>query len=78
MAIVARRFPFGKGGQSGGIAVGWMLGHTDYLAKLCWATKADPKTRFERLAAFCKKHGLKEEQEFFEKSLAVLRTAERH
>lgn len=43
------------------------------LAKLCWATKADPQKRFERLAAFCDTHGLTAEQEFFEKSLTVLR-----
>ena len=44
----------------------------DCLAKLCWATKADPKGRFGRLAAFCKKHGLKNEQELYERSLAAL------
>ena len=42
------------------------------LAKLCWATKADPNKRFRRLAAFCKQHGLKEEQEFYEKSLGAM------
>ncbi len=43
------------------------------LAKLCRATKADPRERFERLADFCKRNGLKAEQDFFEKSLAVTR-----
>ncbi len=43
------------------------------LAKLCWATKADPLKRFERLAAFCDAHGLTVEQEFFQKSLTLLR-----
>lgn len=43
------------------------------LAKLLWATKADPQKRFQQLAAFCEAHGLAAEQEFFEKSLAVLR-----
>jgi archaemetzincin len=42
------------------------------LAKLCYATGADPVKRYERLAAFCKAQGLKREQEFFEKSLEVL------
>ena len=42
------------------------------LAKLCWATGADPAKRFERLAGFCKANGLKPQQEFFEKSLALL------
>ena len=40
------------------------------LAKLCWATGADPAKRFERLAEFSKKQGMKREQEFFERSLA--------
>jgi archaemetzincin len=43
------------------------------LAKLCYATSADPEKRFERLIAFCKAQGLKGEQEFYEKSLATLR-----
>ncbi|MGO8750087.1 MAG: archaemetzincin [Thermoguttaceae bacterium] len=43
------------------------------LAKLCWATGADPAKRFERLAEFSKKQGMKREQEFFEQSLARLR-----
>jgi archaemetzincin len=42
------------------------------LAKLCWATKADPVERFDRLAAFCKKHGLKPEQAYFEKAGSLL------
>lgn len=43
------------------------------LAKLCWATKVDPAARYEKLAAFCKEHGMDQEKEFYEKSLAVLR-----
>jgi archaemetzincin len=43
------------------------------LAKLCYATGAEPEKRFEKLIAFCKAHGLKPEQEFYEKSLAALR-----
>jgi archaemetzincin len=48
----------------------WLCPHC--LAKLCWATKADPENRFERLAAFCEKNGLGQEKAFFEKSLAAL------
>ncbi|NQU25236.1 MAG: Zn-dependent protease [Candidatus Nealsonbacteria bacterium] len=41
------------------------------LAKLCYATGADPRKRYEKLIAFCKANGLDTEQAFFEKSLAV-------
>jgi hypothetical protein len=43
------------------------------LAKLCYATGADPAKRFEKLIQFYQAHGLKAEQEFCEKSLATLR-----
>lgn len=42
------------------------------LAKLCWATRVDPEKRYEKLAEFCKEHGLEPEQKFYEKSLAVM------
>ena len=42
------------------------------LAKLCWAVRCDPVERFKKLAAFCKTHGLKEEVEFYQKSIAAL------
>ena len=42
------------------------------LAKLCFATKADPRKRYQRLAAFCKDHGLKQEQEFYQRSLKAI------
>ena len=42
------------------------------LAKLCHATGANPVKRFRDLAAFAKRAGLKSEEEFYEKSLAVL------
>ena len=42
------------------------------LAKLCYATGADPIKRYRELAAFAKAHGLKEEQAFYEKSLEAL------
>lgn len=43
------------------------------LAKLCWATKVEPQKRYEKLAAFCKEHGLEREREFYQKSLSALR-----
>jgi len=43
------------------------------LAKLCYATGAEPEKRFEKLIAFCKTNGLAKEQAFYEKSLAALR-----
>jgi len=42
------------------------------LAKLCWATSADPIRRYRRLAEFCKTNGLEKEQKFFEKSIKAL------
>ncbi len=48
----------------------WLCPHC--LAKLCYATGADPVKRFKDLAAFSKREGLKSEREFYEKSLAVL------
>ena len=43
------------------------------LAKLCYATGADPAKRFQQLIEFYKAHGLKAEQEFCEKSLAAMK-----
>lgn len=43
------------------------------LAKLCYATGADPVKRFRELVVFVKAHGLHEEAEFWEKSLAAIR-----
>jgi len=42
------------------------------LAKVCWATRADPLERFRKLAEFCKTQGLKDEQAFYERSLQAL------
>lgn len=50
----------------------WLCPHC--LAKLCWATQSSPHRQLERLAGFCKAHGLKEEQAFYEKSLAAMRS----
>jgi archaemetzincin len=49
----------------------WLCPHC--LAKLCYATDADPDRRFDRLISFCQSHDLKPEQAFYEKSLALLR-----
>ena len=49
----------------------WLCPHC--MAKLCWATGADPQRQLERLAAFSKANGLKKEQEFYEKSLEAIR-----
>jgi archaemetzincin len=49
----------------------WLCPHC--LAKLCHATGADPVKRFQDLAAFSKRAGLKPEEEFYEKSLAALK-----
>jgi archaemetzincin len=43
------------------------------LAKLCYATGADPAKRFHALIEFHRTHGLKAEQDFCEKSLAALK-----
>jgi archaemetzincin len=43
------------------------------LAKLCYATGAKPIPRFEKLIEFCKSNGLKQEQEFYERSAKNLR-----
>jgi hypothetical protein len=33
------------------------------MAKICWATGADPCERYEKLAKFCGDHGLRDEAE---------------
>jgi archaemetzincin len=42
------------------------------LAKLCWATSAEPREHFQRLAAFAKAQGFTKEEEFYRKSLTAL------
>jgi archaemetzincin len=42
------------------------------MAKLCWATAADSRERYARLADFCAAHGLTAEQRFFEASARAL------
>jgi archaemetzincin len=43
------------------------------VAKACWAADADPVERYRKLAAFCRKHELKEQAEFYEKSIEALK-----
>ena len=43
------------------------------LAKLCYATDADPLERFEKLAAFCEENGLEDERATYEKLLGAMR-----
>ncbi len=49
----------------------WLCPHC--LAKVCYATRADPAKCFEALIAFAKAQNLAAEQAFWEKSLAVMR-----
>lgn len=46
------------------------------MAKVCWATGAEPLERYKKLAAFCKDQELKEEAAFYEKCIAVLAPSE--
>jgi len=42
------------------------------VAKVCWMSGLEPVERYKKLAEFCKEDGLKEEQEFYEKSIKAL------
>jgi archaemetzincin len=42
------------------------------MAKICWTCEIDPATRYEKLAAYCRKRGLRGEAEFYAKSAGVL------
>lgn len=46
----------------------------DCVAKVCWATRADPVERFQKLARWCHRNGLREEAAFYVKSAARLGT----
>ena len=48
----------------------WLCPHC--LAKLCYATGANPEKRFKDLIAFAKAHGLAREAEFWQKSLSAI------
>lgn len=39
------------------------------MAKVCWATQADPVIRYRRLLVFCRDNGFEQEQAFFERSI---------
>jgi archaemetzincin len=43
------------------------------MAKICWATGADPCERYEKLAKFCGDHGLKDEAERYAELAKALR-----
>lgn len=42
------------------------------MAKVCWATSADPLERYRKLADFCRSHGLDDEADFYTRSLHAL------
>lgn len=42
------------------------------MAKICWATKSDPATRFRRLAEFCRTNAMAAERLVYERSLAAV------
>jgi archaemetzincin len=42
------------------------------MAKVCWATAADPLARYRKLAEFCEMQGLKPEQLLYEKLVKAL------
>lgn len=42
------------------------------LAKMSWATRADPLPRYRTLAAFAREHGFVDEASFFQRSIAAL------
>jgi len=48
------------------------------LAKLLWATGADPRERFEKLIKFCEENGLENEADFYKKELAAIKKGNDH
>jgi archaemetzincin len=42
------------------------------MAKICWAVRCEPVSRFKRLAEFCSEHSLEAERKFFEASINTL------
>lgn len=42
------------------------------LAKLCWATETPPADHLRRMADFCGRNGLREEEAFYRRALAAL------
>ncbi|MGD2173936.1 MAG: archaemetzincin [Candidatus Brocadiaceae bacterium] len=47
------------------------------LAKVCWATGADPVERYRKLLSLCRDHGLQPQGEFYEESLNTLTARDR-
>ena len=45
------------------------------VCKVLWATGADPRRRFERLAAFCRDQGLADTRTAYEQAIAALARA---
>ena len=44
----------------------------DCMAKIAWLSHIDPKTRYDRLAAFCRKNGLNREADEFDRKGAAV------
>ena len=42
------------------------------MAKICWLSHVSPEDRYDRLEAFCRKNGLKEEAEEFQKKAKAI------
>jgi archaemetzincin len=42
------------------------------MAKICWATNANPRERYTKLAAFTKAHGLIDDERFFQTAIKAL------
>jgi archaemetzincin len=42
------------------------------MAKICWATQADPVDRYRKLAALCRKHELTDQAKQYEKFIKAL------
>jgi hypothetical protein len=45
------------------------------MAKIAWATGADPVARYRKLAELCKAEGLADEEVFFVQSIQALEAA---
>lgn len=47
------------------------------VSKVNWAARSDAVTRYEKLKVFCGKNGMKDEEAFYEKSIAALKAGEK-
>ncbi len=43
------------------------------VAKICWATGSEPSERYQKLLELCRKHGFKEEAEFYSTAIERLK-----